>query len=1153
MSILRIFLFSALLLVVTNIQAQDIEVITQQKSNGVFSVIAYSPDGTLLAVGGKGDNDIKVWDIVSGKIIGTLSGHQGDVNAIHFNEDGTKIISGGADKKVIIWDILQWEIADSITTVDIVNDMTRIENGIFYTGHEDGSIVTWNVNDLANPTAMFLSEGSIINLKRYQQYIGFSQAAGNLSIYDTKTKAVLIKKKVHPLSIVGFDFDPGTKQIITIGSEGKVNFLNLENLEESKQQKTGSLLINAFDIDIKNKLYAITNASRTIKLFNFEGIELQSFRGNSEDDNAPISAVKISPDGSILASSGSSYVQSIKGRKGISVVKLWDLKRGVFFQDLKGEVNPIYTFDFHPTENKLVMLGDENMLSFWDLNTASLFGDYQLPEAKREIPPRQKNITLKKGAKFLDKARMVANGDIGALTRDSDMKSVASAVLKRTAIEKDLLLYSQTGNYLFTKLRHDEIRQYDMQNRKPEPLRTIFSYQPNINQIVTDKDDAYMAVLGSGDSAVSIINLSTGDFVRKLSTPSPSEGLKYLYEAQSATFSPDGKYLAVCFNTSKTYVWRVGTWSLVFTNVLPGNLGYAQGPFVNFSADGSSLIVNTMAGLKVYNTQAFDLFADNAATIKGHALPISKPCDYIAAIEDDFLYFENVNTKKVVKSIRLKPYMVTNVASKSNGKIGVTLTNGQFFILDPATGEEDIMLVSNGENSIIKTHENYYKVNKQGYDLVTFRIGNKAYPFEQFDAIYNRPDLVLKKLECDDANLISLYERAYEKRIVKLGINPKASADFTKVPNTKVTNKSTLQAIVNSSTISLNISMDDQLGLQSYNIWVNNVPLYGKAGKTLGGKTKASATAKVDLVSGTNKIQVACRNKNGVESLLETLFIESVQEAQKPSIYIVTIGTSKYADAQYNLNYAAKDAKDLDAFFKTNEKGIYQSVNTKILTDDEVNTANVLALKAFLSQAKINDIVIVFVAGHGVLDQNFDYYFATHPMVFNNPKLKGMAYEDLESLLDGIKAKKKILIMDTCHSGEVEKDEVFFAEEEDVEINDVSFRSAGAAVAETNASASPSKAMNELFNDLRRGTGATVISSAGGAEFALESDEWKNGLFSYCLLSGLKEGYADLNKDGEIYLTELQTYTIEKVKALSHGKQVPNSRLQNLALDFRIW
>ncbi|MFD1551563.1 caspase family protein [Putridiphycobacter roseus] len=1153
MGILRIFLISFLSLIVSNIQAQDIEVITQQKSNGVISVMAYSPDGALLAVGGKGDHDIKVWDIVSGKIIGTLSGHQASVNAIQFNEEGTKIISGGADKKVIIWDVLQWEIADSVTTIAVVNDLTRIENGTFYSGHEDGSMVTWNANDISKPSETYLSDGSILKLKRFQQYVGFTQSGGNLSIFDTKSKALLIKKKVHPISILGFDFDPNSKQIITVGVEGKINFLNLESLEESKQQKTGSLLINAYDIDVKNKLFAITNASRTIKLFNFEGKELQSFKGNSEDDNAPISAVKISPDGTILASSGSSYVQSIKGRKGVSVVKLWDLKRGVYFQDLKGEVNPVYTFDFHPSENKLVLLGDENMLSFWDLNTASLFGNFKLPDAKREIPPRQKNITLKKGAKFLDKARMVANGDLGALTRDSDMRSMASTVLKRSTIEKDLLLYGQTGKYLFTKLRHDEIRQYDMQGRKPEAMKTLFAYQPNINEIVTDKDDAYMAVLGSGDSAVSIINLTTGEFVKKLSTPAPSQGLKYLYEAQSATFSPDGKYLAVCFNTSKTYVWRVGTWTQVFENFLPGNLGYTQGPFVNFSKDGNSFIINTMAGLKVYNTKAFDLFADNAATIKGHALPISKPCDYIAAIENDFLYFENVNTKKVVKSIRLKPYMVTNVASKSNGKIGVTLTNGQFFILDPATGEEDIMLVSNGENSIIKTYDNYYKVNKEGYKLVTFRIGNKAYPFEQFDAIYNRPDLVLKKLECDDAALINLYERAYEKRIAKLGINPKASADFSKVPNTKVTNKSSLQAIVNSNTVSLNISMDDQLGLQSYNIWVNNVPLYGKTGKVLGGKTKSTAIVKIELVSGTNKIQVACRNKNGVESLLETMFVESVQEAEKPSIYMVTIGTSKYADAQYNLNYAAKDAQDLDALFKTNKNGMYQSVNTKTLTDEMVNTENVLALKTFLSQAKINDIVIVFVAGHGVLDQNFDYYFATHPMVFNNPKLKGMAYEDLESLLDEIKAKKKILIMDTCHSGEVEKDEVFFAEEEDAEINDVSFRSAGVAVAETNASASPSKAMNELFNDLRRGTGATVISSAGGAEFALESDEWKNGLFSYCLLSGLKEGYADLNKDGEIYLTELQTYTIEKVKALSHGKQVPNSRLQNLELDFRIW
>jgi len=52
---------------------------------------------------------------------------------------------------------------------------------------------------------------------------------------------------------------------------------------------------------------------------------------------------------------------------------------------------------------------------------------------------------------------------------------------------------------------------------------------------------------------------------------------------------------------------------------------------------------------------------------------------------------------------------------------------------------------------------------------------------------------------------------------------------------------------------------------------------------------------------------------------------------------------------------------------------------------------------------------------------------------------------------------------------------------------------------------------------------------------------------------GIKNGKADLNQDGNINLVELQTYVTEKVKALSHGKQIPNTRIQNLELDFRVW
>ena len=198
---------------------------------------------------------------------------------------------------------------------------------------------------------------------------------------------------------------------------------------------------------------------------------------------------------------------------------------------------------------------------------------------------------------------------------------------------------------------------------------------------------------------------------------------------------------------------------------------------------------------------------------------------------------------------------------------------------------------------------------------------------------------------------------------------------------------------------------------------------------------------------------------------------------------------------------------------------------------------------------------MIFVAGHGVLDDQFDYYFGTYDMDFSNPSDKGLPYEQLEGILDGIKANKKILIMDTCHSGEIDKEDVFFASTTDEDQNndeDLSFRAVGPSV-EENSNATPSRVSVQLFNDLRRGTGSTVISSAGGTEFAMESDEWKNGLFTYALLLGLKSGNADLDKNGEIMLLELQEYVVDLVTKLSKGKQLPNTRIKNMELDFRIW
>jgi uncharacterized caspase-like protein len=92
-----------------------------------------------------------------------------------------------------------------------------------------------------------------------------------------------------------------------------------------------------------------------------------------------------------------------------------------------------------------------------------------------------------------------------------------------------------------------------------------------------------------------------------------------------------------------------------------------------------------------------------------------------------------------------------------------------------------------------------------------------------------------------------------------------------------------------------------------------------------------------------------------------------------------------------------------------------------------------------------------------------------------------------------------------------------------------------------------------LFNDLRVGSGTTVISAAGGMEFAIEGDKWKNGVFTYSLLTGLQDGLADLNGDKQITLSEIQKYLYIKVPQLTDGRQKPTTRIENLSNDFRIW
>jgi hypothetical protein len=94
--------------------------------------------------------------------------------------------------------------------------------------------------------------------------------------------------------------------------------------------------------------------------------------------------------------------------------------------------------------------------------------------------------------------------------------------------------------------------------------------------------------------------------------------------------------------------------------------------------------------------------------------------------------------------------------------------------------------------------------------------------------------------------------------------------------------------------------------------------------------------------------------------------------------------------------------------------------------------------------------------------------------------------------------------------------------------------------------------MRELFGDLRRHTGATVITASSGMEhvYAEEREEGDNGVFTYCLLDAIRSGIADTNDDGEIRLSEIQTHLRARVPEMTGGRQQPTGRHVNADADF---
>ena len=370
-----------------------------------------------------------------------------------------------------------------------------------------------------------------------------------------------------------------------------------------------------------------------------------------------------------------------------------------------------------------------------------------------------------------------------------------------------------------------------------------------------------------------------------------------------------------------------------------------------------------------------------------------------------------------------------------------------------------------------------------------------------------------------------------------------------------------IPATTRDSKLMLRVRMDDALHkLATFNVQMNDVPVFGRRGIDL--KPKGSRTHEenitLNLSNGRNRIEIFATNELGVESFRETVEIEyAVAEAVKPDLYVAVVGVSEYQTPAYKLKYAAKDAADVLTALQASNQTAFNKIHVRQFLDARAHRDNILSLRDFFRESTVNDEIVLFVSGHGLLDDTAQYYFATVDIDFLKPQERGVSYDELEDILDGVPARRKLLLLDTCHAGEVDPESVVFTKPQ-TEQNSTVTTDTGKVVMFAPKDIriraikldDTAEFLKQTFADLRRGTGTAVIGAAGAAAFAFESEKWKNGVFTFSVLSGLKTGLADLNRDGETTTNELQQFVGGEVARLTRGAQKPVARQELDAFDF---
>lgn len=1081
------------------------------------------------------DQTVKIWDVRTGALLKTLMPNNGSITMASFVQNGATVLTSGTDPVTML---TNWQTGE---------ELMRLPH--------QRQLIAYAMNAKGSQLAMAELLDSVVR------------------IWEVGEKPRLIKEvRSEPIKLLSFRKDEliisdltGKVSMVSSASE-RMTFQNPQQIEDIRWSDDGAFMYcMAYDStyvwDLKNGEMKNRISGRAIstdpvillddvRLLGYDPLNKIQSEVRRFDQSVVFTQLLDRDEYFVILEDGRAERISIEAGK---TLKAFQIDR------LLGDIQEIRL------KEDLLLVTQGNTFAIWNVQQGGKWRDFNV-----------RSSDLTDGTFFMDEKTLVTINEGNAFWTDlknTQLKVKAGSQIssdrfhdrpKKTMLEWDdkgvrywidgkSYLWSSNGAQItdavmspdkgvFAVLFNGHLNLYSAvdQNKRLEISRK--------GTEVTDfrfSSDGELIAVYLGNRTLEIIDLGKKKaIVRKKGF---DKSLRYM------EFSPENDQLILVFGMSKVpQLLDVKTKKII---ELKGHGSWVYRAHFN----GGELITTSRSGkIFVWDrvTNALEKQIDAHSDRVSHMTFTPDRKCFATGSRDQKIRIWHAETYECLFTLSGHQGWITSLCFNDTGdQLLSTSKDGSWAVWDVRNGKElyrQYILQKDGFRSLLLLPDNYYMDQGRAVHELSYLIDNEVYSFEQFDLKYNRPDIVLERLGYASPEKIEQYRKAYEKRLQKMGFKEEMLKSDFHLPETKIVNAEELAMITAKGYTDLNVHLSDtKYPLDRINLWVNSVPIYGVDGISLRDRMvqEFDTTIHILLNEGQNKIEVSVLNQAGAESYKETVTVECTKKAPKPNLYFVGIGVKDYADESMNLKYSDKDIADVAKLYAKNSN--YGKVFIDTFLNTSVTKAILPKIRKRLASTTVHDQVILMYSGHGVLDRELDYYLTTHDMDFSDPKENGLLYDEVDGLLDGIPARQKLILIDACNSGEVDKEDTYIDTTAVAGVSELEFSKAGLnAVLAT--SSDSYEVMKEIFTDLRRGTGATVISSSSGLYYSFEDENYQNGIYTYALKLGL-QGEADTNNDQQVTVSELTNYLYQKVSDLTNGRQQPNTRQENLEFDFRVY